>query len=145
VSGSDRASVPGVAIVVASWVGTALVAACSIPVALGVEALSRVSMVVSLGVFFAAIALWVWVFLIAAARSSAGENVAVANLFLFDAQVPRAVRLHLFGALAASVILTLAVAARDPFTVLTPMWGLGCCGLWGARHGTYGPRPDLRR
>lgn len=134
---------PGRAIIVASWIGTLAVAAISIPVALGADALGRVSMVVSLALFFASMALWVWVFLIAAARSSAGENVVVANLFLFDAAVARSVRLHLFGSLAVSVVVTLSVAVRDPFTVLTPMWALGCCGLWGARHGTYEPRTDL--
>jgi hypothetical protein len=27
------------------------------------------------------------------------------------------------------------------FGILVPVFGLGLCGLWGARYGTFEPRP----
>jgi hypothetical protein len=34
------------------------------------------------------------------------------------------------------------VEADNPlaFGILTPLYGLGIAGLWGARHGTFAPR-----
>jgi hypothetical protein len=43
------------------------------------------------------------------------------------------------------VVVAFAAAALRPFTslafgILVPMWGLALAGVWGARHGTFGPR-----
>lgn len=132
----------GKAIVVASWAGVALLAVGALPPVFGLAAFGVVSLSVSLLLFAASLFVWAWAFAVAIARSAAGEDVVVANLFLFDGRVPRRVRLHLFGSLAVCTVLALAVAVRDPFTVLAPMWPLGCVGLWGARHGEFPPRAD---
>jgi hypothetical protein len=55
------------------------------------------------------------------------------------------VRRHLTAALAVQVAAALTVASLRPFTsaafaILVPMYGLGLAGLWGARHGRFGPR-----
>ncbi|MFZ4586098.1 MAG: hypothetical protein ACOYNI_12820 [Acidimicrobiia bacterium] len=130
----------GRAIVISSWVGTALLSGTAVPPVLGLEAMGPVALVVALGMFFVSLALWAYAFAVALARSAAGENVAVANLFCFDATVPRQVRAHLFGSVLVCTVVALAVAARDPFTVLAPMWPLGWVGCWGARYGTFPPR-----
>jgi hypothetical protein len=55
------------------------------------------------------------------------------------------VRRLLDGSLAVQVIVGFVTASARPFTtlafgVLVPMFGGGCNGLWGARHGSFGPR-----
>jgi hypothetical protein len=130
----------GRAIVVASWIGTALVALSAVPALLDAHFAGVVSLSVSLGLFFLSLFVWVYAFVVAASRSAGGEEVQVANLFLFDKGAPKRVRVHLFGSVGVCTVIALAVAAKDPFAVLTPMWPLGCCGLWGARHGTFPPR-----
>jgi hypothetical protein len=53
------------------------------------------------------------------------------------------VRRIVLGALAVEIVVALGTAwitAAMAFGCLVPMWGLGHCGLWGARYGTFGPR-----
>jgi len=49
------------------------------------------------------------------------------------------------GALSIQVVVGFTAASFRPFTtvasaVLVPVFGLGLAGLWGARHGSFGPR-----
>jgi LytS/YehU family sensor histidine kinase len=67
---------------------------------------------------------------------------------------PAAVKRLMNGLLAGQVVVaitgaTAGVVGLDEgklnalaFGVLVPMVGIGLNGLWGARHGTYGPRAD---
>jgi hypothetical protein len=69
---------------------------------------------------------------------------------LTGAPTPPEVRRSLLAALGVQVVAGLATAASRPYTslaagVLVPMWGLGLCGLWSARHGAFPPRPMDRR
>ena len=54
-------------------------------------------------------------------------------------------RVRLFGALGAQVVVAVATAAARPYSslsfgILAVMWGLGMIGLWGARYGAFQPR-----
>ena len=79
----------------------------------------------------------------AVVRSSQGDDIVVGNLFLFEGQVPKDVRRHLFGSVGVCLVITAVTASANPFGVLVPMLPVGLIGLWGARHGTFGPRPGL--
>jgi len=53
---------------------------------------------------------------------------------------PKEERRHLLGATGVCVVVALATAWANPFSVLVPMFPLGCAALWGARHGVYPAR-----
>lgn len=130
----------GRATIVSSWVGDALFAVTAIPAAAGVEAFDTAAIATALGLFFVSLVIWVWLFGIAAARSARGDDIVVGSLFGSVGGAPREVRVQLFGALGACLLVTVGTAAADPFGVLVPMLPLGLVGLWAARHGTFPPR-----
>jgi hypothetical protein len=138
---SERDPLPGQRIIVASWIGDAVFAATAVPAALGVAAMSGPAIAVSLGLFAISLVVWGWAFAIALARTTRGDDVVVGSMFLLQGPVPRRVRLHLFGSLGVCLLVTAATAAGEPFGVLVPMLPLGLAGLWGARYGTFPPRP----
>lgn len=122
--------------------------------ALGVFATSTrpAVVVVSVALFTAGVAAFIWSFFSAAERSRDRE-IGVANLYLLTGPTaPRRVRRALQAALGAQVIGCLVVAAvgfsgTEPddvnllaFGILVPMFGLGLNGVWASRHGTFGPR-----
>jgi hypothetical protein len=141
VSAEDDAA--GTAIVRASWIGT---------VALGVTAGAAVisptfkwpafavavaMFVVGTGSFLGALGI--------AARRSRDREIGMGGLFLLQGSAPNAVRAHLLGSLAAQTAIAFVTAGLEPYTslafgILAPVYGLGLAGLWGARHGTFGPR-----
>ena len=56
------------------------------------------------------------------------------------------VQFRLLGSLAVQVVVAVVTASirlYSPlaFGFLVPVYGLGMCGLWGARYGTFDPRP----
>jgi hypothetical protein len=130
----------GQRIIVSSWVADALFAVTAGPAALGVSALDVAAITVALGLFAISLGVWCWAFAVALARTTRGDDVAVASMFLMQGPAPRRVRLHLFGALGVCIVITAATAAAEPFGVLVPMLPLGLVGLWGARHGVFPPR-----
>jgi hypothetical protein len=135
--------VPGRAIIRSSWIGNVIFALTALPAAFGVDAFEPVAVVVALALFAVSLGVWAWAFAVAVARSAGGENIVVGNLFLLEGTVPKPVRLHLFGALGVCLVITGVTASADPFGVLVPMLPIGLIGLWGARHGVYGPRPGF--
>jgi hypothetical protein len=51
--------------------------------------------------------------------------------------------------IVVAVATSIATSSERPFTplafgLLVPMFGLACCGLWGAYHGTFPARSDPR-
>jgi hypothetical protein len=133
--------VAGRPIVVASWVTIAFFAAAVIPDALGVHALDRIAVGVSLALFLGSLPIWLYAYGLAITRTARGDDITVTNLFFLSGSAPQDVRRQLFGALAVAVVVAAATAAANPFSVLVPMLPLGLAGLWGARHGAFPPRP----
>lgn len=81
--------------------------------------------------------------LLVAAERSRREELSVAGIwFLVGAPTP--IRLWLLGALAVQVVVGIGGGAIKPepgaFGVLVPVFGLGLCGLWAVRSGTFPPR-----
>ena len=77
---------------------------------------------------------------LAAVRTTRGDDVQIASLFLVQGDVKETPRLSLYLSLGASIAITAVGATADPFVVLAPMLPLGLVGLWGARNGVYPAR-----
>ena len=141
----------GVGVRRASWVGTVVFAVTAVAAAVAPAAFEPSALVVAVTLFAAGCAAFLWSFLLVAARSRTDRMELAQVWFLTGAPTPPEVRRSLLGALAVQVVTGLATAAARPYTslaagVLVPMWGLGLCGLWAARHGAFPSRPlDTRR
>ena len=111
-------------------------------------------LVLDVALFAAGCVLFAVAFLRAADRSRT-DAIGIGGLFFLAGDVaPPAVRRRLLGALAVQTVVGLATAGVRLYTnlaagTLVPVFGLGLCGLWAARHGRFGPRtrrpPDARR
>jgi hypothetical protein len=134
-SGIIRAALWGTAV----FTVTAAVAA-AVPDTFGGPAL-----VLDVALFAAGCVLFALAFLRAADRSRT-DAIGIGGLFFLAGDVaPPAVRYRLVGALAVQAVVGLATAGVRPYTnlaagTLVPVFGLGLCGLWAARHGRFGPR-----
>lgn len=131
----------GAAVVWSSWIANGLFALTALPAALGVDAFDDLALATALVLFAASLPVWVYAFFKAVARTTRGDDVVVASLFFLQGSAPRRVQAHLLAAVGVSVVVAAATGAANPFGVLVPMLTLGLVGLWGARHGTYPPRP----
>jgi hypothetical protein len=132
--------VTGKAIVVASWSSLAVFALIAIADAVGLHALNTPATIVSVVLFLASLPIWVYAFGLALVRSARGDDIAVASWVFLTPSAPKDVRRHLLGATGACVVVALATAWANPFSVLVPMLQLGLAALWGARHGVYPAR-----
>ena len=133
-------TLPGRAIIVASWAGNLVFASTAVPAALGVESFDAPAVVAALALFFVSLLVWTWAFVVALGRSARGDDIVVGNWFGTIGGAARPVRWHLFGSVGVCLVITVATAAADPFGVLVPMLPIGFVGLWAARHGTFPPR-----
>jgi len=137
---------PGQRVRQASWAGTAVfvvtaVAATAVPSTFEPEALA-----VAAALFAAGCGVFLWAFFVVAGRSRTDAMELSEIWFLTGPATPPAVRRSLLGSLGVEVAVALGTAMARPYTslaagVLVPMWGLGLCGLWAARHGKFPPRP----
>ena len=130
----------GRVIVLTSWLGNVVFALTTIPVAVGVDAFDAPAAAVALALFFTSLVVWVWALVVAAARTTRGDDVAVTTLFLLEGNVPRRVRWNLYGSFGVCLAIAVGTVVANPFAVLVPMFPLGLVGLWGARHGRYPAR-----
>ncbi|MGH8991230.1 MAG: hypothetical protein ACRDZ7_06865 [Acidimicrobiia bacterium] len=142
----------GRAIVVTSWLGTAVFAVTAfLAAADGGRDYSRdgpiyPAMVVALVLFVASLPLGLYALAKATLRSAQNaEKVTVGSLFFLNRAAPGAARLPLLGSLGACLVVTFLTATRAPFGILVPVWPLALCGVWAARHGTFPPIPEPSR
>ena len=86
--------------------------------------------------------------LLVAAQRSRTEELSVAGIWFLAGSAPGRIRVWLLGCLAAQVVIGFAAAGIDPepgaFGVLVPVYGLGLCGLWAVRSGSFPPRSSGR-
>ena len=135
--------VPGRAIIVASWVATALFGVVSVPAVIDPERFVALFFGVSVVLFFTGCAVFVLDLVLAAARSR-DDAMGIGGLFFLVGSAPRPVQVHLLGSLAAQVVVAVVAAALHPFTplafgTLVPTVALSLCGLWAVRHGLFEP------
>lgn len=133
----------GGGIVRASLVGTAMFGAGAVAGVVAPDQLQWLGFAVSLALFVVGCVVFVSAFALAVARSRTDE-IAVSTLYLMSGS-PAPVRVQLLGSLAVEVIVAFGTAAARPYTIaataiLAPVYGLGLCGLWAARYGTFPPR-----
>ena len=130
----------------ASWWATGLFAVTAVGAVI-VPAVRPLAVVLDVALFAAGCIAFGVAYLRGLGRSRT-ERVALTGLYFLSESAPAEVRRSLLGALAAQVIVALATAMARPYTslaagTLVPMYGLGLCGLWAARHGTFPPRTDI--
>ena len=118
-----------------AWYATGVFAVTAVA-GVAVPALRIVAVAVALALFVGGAALMTATLVIGAGRSRT-DNVDIGGLFF--SQAPRTLRLAL-AAQAVIGLVTATLRASAAFGVLVPVFGLGLCGLWGARHGTFPAR-----
>lgn len=128
----------------ASWAGTGALAVASVLGVLAIDTFAPLVVWLSVGLFTIGCVLFFVAYSIAVARSRT-EAIGVGGLYFLAGSAPRPVRRSLMGSLVVQCLVAVAVIVLAPFTSLVmvsmaPMFGVGCAGLWGARHGTFPPR-----
>ena len=118
-----------------AWYATGVFAVTA-ATGVAVPALRIVAVAVALALFVAGAALMAATLVIGAGRSRT-DNVDIGGLFF--SQAPPTLRFAL-AAQAAIGLVTATLRASAAFGVLVPVFGLGLCGLWGARHGSFPTR-----
>lgn len=134
---------PGAAIVRASWIGTGVFTVTAFAADF-VTAMKPVAFTVAVVLFAAGCAVFLLAYFRALGRSRS-ENISVTNLYFLAGSAPAPVRRSLLASLAVEVVVAFITAGIRPYTslaagILAPVYGLGLCGLWAARHGTFHPR-----
>ena len=110
-----------------------------------------VAVVVDVVCFTVGVVAFLWGYWNAVQRSREEEIGVAALYFLLDGIAPRGVAVRMNSMLAFQVVWAVTTAiwrgstngkpgSTLAFGVLVPMLGLGLNGLWGAFHGTFGPR-----
>lgn len=127
-----------------SWSAVAVLA-----VALGlgvafVSPLAPLAATVSLILFAGGLAAYIAAYAVGVRRSR-DEEISVAGMFVLQGTAPLAVRRSFLWSITAQILVSVVAASIRPFTtvafgILAPTFGLGLMALWGARHGTFGPR-----
>ena len=129
----------------ACWAGTGLFTAIAAATTIYPDPMAVPIAVVSLGLLAVGCAAMLWAFRRALQRSRY-ELIGVGGLYFLAGCAPRSVQFSMMAALASEVVVALAAASVRPFTasafgILVPVYALGLSGAWGARHGTFPPRP----
>jgi hypothetical protein len=142
----------GARIVRVAWAGTGLFTVTAVAGVLGEDVLRGIAVTVALALFAVGIVLFFAAYARALSRSRY-ETVHVGGVYLLLGSAPGAVQLRLLVPLAVqlavAVATSTATASERPFTplafgLLVPMFGLACCGLWGAYHGAFPARSNPR-
>jgi hypothetical protein len=142
----------GTRIIQLSWAGTILFTVTAVAGSISSGFLRDAAAVVAFCLFGAGIVLFFAAYARAVSRSRF-DTISVGGVYLLLGSAPRGVQLRLLGSLAVQLIVevatSVATASVRPFTplafgLLVPMFGLACCGLWGAYHGTFPARRDPR-
>jgi hypothetical protein len=136
-------------IITSSLWGTAVFAVSAGAAAVFPDVLAVPSLAIALVLFLLGCLAFVRALLLAAGRSRRDE-IDLAGLFFLSRSAPNPVRVRLLGAFAAQIVIALVTAFTRPFSalafgVLVPTYGLGLCGLWAARSGTFPRRVERVR
>ncbi len=94
-------------------------------------------------------AVFLWAYPSAVQRSRT-DLIGIGGLYFLQGTAPQAVQFRLLGSLVVRGCASRSSRRRSgsytalAFGFLAPVFGLGMCGLWAARHGTFEPRPSTR-
>jgi len=139
----DRA-IEGEAIINGSWAGTGIYVALAIVGTIFPDSFATPTAIVSGALFVIGCVAFFWAYAVAVSRSRT-DLIGIGGLYFLVGTAPKLVRYRLRLSLAVEVVAALASSSIRPFTpmafgFLVPVFGLGMCGLWGARHGTFESR-----
>ena len=134
----------GSAIITVSWIGTGIYVVTSVIATVSPDGFGVPAATVSLILFFIGCGVFFWAYLVAVQRSRT-DLIGIGGLYFLQGTAPRAVQVRLVGSLVVQVvvaIVTSSIRLYSPlaFGFLVPVFGIGMCGLWGARYGTFEPR-----
>jgi hypothetical protein len=136
---------PGAAIITLSWIGTGVYTATAAVATVSPDAFGAVTVIVTVSLFAIGCVVFFWAYAVAVQRSRT-DLIGIGGLYFLAGTAPSPIRFRLLGSLAVEVvvaIVTSSIRLYSPlaFGFLVPVFGLGMCGLWGARYGTFEPRP----
>lgn len=139
------AATKGEAIINGSWAGTAVYVALAIAGSILPDSFAVPTAIVSGVLFVIGCVTFLWGYAVAVSRSRT-DLIGIGGLYLLVGTAPRVVRYRLRLSLALEIVAAIASSSIRPFTpiafgFLVPVFGLGLSGLWGARYGTFEPRP----
>jgi hypothetical protein len=150
-------SLPGVGLIWASWIGTAIfTVSATYSATIGYDAHrsppgEQTGALVALVLFGIGCVLFVVALALGALRSRDAQ-MGIGGWFFLVGSAPPVVQRHLLGSLAVEITVAVVTAAARPFStlafgILVPTYGLAICGIWGARHGDFPPavEPEGRR
>jgi hypothetical protein len=137
--------IAGEAIINSSWAGTGVYVALAILGTIFPDSFAVPAAAVSGGLFVIGCITFLWAYGVAVARSRK-DLIGIGGLYFLAGTAPKVVRFRLRLSLAIEIVAAIASSSIRPFTpmafgFLVPVFGLGLSGLWGARHGTFEPRP----
>jgi hypothetical protein len=141
-----EADEPGARLVRADVIGTGVLVVTSAAAAVAPDTFTFPHAAVSLALFAVGTVALLWAYGLGISRSRT-DLVDIGGLFLLAGAVaPEPTRRALRLALLVQVVAVVVAASIRPFTevafgILAPMFGLGMMALWGARHGSFPPRP----
>ena len=138
-------TIEGGGIINLAWAGAAAFLVTALAATIDPDLFGYVSTGVALGLFGVGCAVFLWAYALAVARSRT-DLIGIGGLYFLQGTAPKVVAFRLRLALALEVVGAIASSAIRPYTslafgVLVPVFGLGLCGLWGARYGVFAPRP----
>ena len=141
----DTTELQGAGIITVSWIGTGVYAVTALIATVFPDGFGVAATIVSLVLFAIGCVVFFWAYFIAVQRSRT-DLIGIGGLYFLQGTAPRAVQLRLLGSLVVQVVVAVVTASIRlysalAFGFLVPVFGLGMCGLWAARHGTFEPRP----
>lgn len=144
VSDDVEVSERGEGIVNASWAGTGLYTALAIAGTIVPDSFATAVAVVSGFLFAVGCIVFLYAYARAVSRSRT-DLIGIGGLYFLSGSAPKQVRFRLLLSLAVEVAAAIVSSSIRPFTpmafgFLVPVFGLGMCGLWGARYGEFEPR-----
>ena len=139
----------GASIVRASWLSTVVFLVVSALAVLVEGPVRTAAAVVDVVLFTIGVGVFAWAYAIAVNRSRTDE-MGIGGLFFLAGDVAEpGPRRHLRWSLAVQVVVAIVAASVRLYTavafgVLVPIVALALMGLWGAKHGRFGPRVRQR-
>lgn len=144
-------TIPGGPLARASWAGTAVMTLVAVAGLVDIDTYAPLVVWVSVLLFAAGCVLFFVAYAIAVGRSRT-DAIGIGGLYFLAGSAPAPVRRSFMASLTVQCLVAVAVIVLSPFTSLVmtsmvPMYGIGCAGVWGARHGEFGlrrpaPPPD---
>ena len=140
-------------IIMASWVGTAVFGVVATAATISSSVFQALLVLVCVALFIVGFFSG-FVAYVLAIRRSRTDAIGMGGLFFLLGTAPTRVRRNLMGAFGVQILVAVVTASVGllalpvdatnvlAFGVLTPLFGLGLAGLWGARYGTFSPRAD---